>query len=63
MALIQTETSGFLRDTSNMSLVNSNKKAYDIYKQQAKIRAQKEKEIQDLKNELAELKELIKSKL
>ena len=63
MALLQTETGGFLRDTSNMALVSNNKKAYDIYKQQIKIRQQKDQEIETLKSELEELKKLIKEKL
>lgn len=63
MALLQTETGSFLRDTSNMALVSNNKKAYDIYKQQIKIKQQKDQEIQTLKNELEELKKLIKEKL
>jgi len=61
MVLVETETVGYVRDTTNMSLINTNKKAYDIYKAQKKIQSQKQSEINDLKNELNSLKELLKS--
>ena len=37
MALVSTEQSGFLRDTSNMALISNNKKTYDLYKKQKQI--------------------------
>lgn len=59
MALVSTEQAGFLRDTSNMALINNNKKTYDLYKKQKQIQAEKKQEIDTLKTELEELKKMI----
>ena len=61
MVLVETETKGYVRDTTNMSLINTNKKSYDIYKSQKKIQLKKQEEINELKNELNSLKDLLKT--
>ena len=61
MSLVSTEQAGFLRDTSNMALINNNKKTYDLYKKQKQIQEEKKQEITNLKNELEELKQLVRS--
>jgi diphthamide synthase (EF-2-diphthine--ammonia ligase) len=59
MALVQTETTGFLRDTTNMALVNNDTRAYEIHKRQSAQRRKQETETQELKDQVQELKDLV----
>jgi len=61
MALIQTEASHFQRDTSNMAVISSNVKGYEIFKRKKTLEEKKNSEISDLKNQVEELKNLISS--
>lgn len=61
MPLIKTETAGFMRDTSNMALINNNTRAYEIYKNQKKAQSNRQKEIAELKDEIEGLKKLLHS--
>lgn len=59
MALIQTESSNLKRDTTNMALINHNVKAYEIHKNVQAKRIEKEEELNNMKNQIQELKSLL----
>lgn len=63
MKLIKTQNSDFCRDESNHALINTNVNAFNLYKMQRKNRNNinsQEKEIENLKSEINELKSLVK---
>lgn len=63
MKLIKTQNPDFCRDESNYALINTNVSAFNLYKQQRKNRKNinaQEKEIENLKSEINELKSLVK---
>lgn len=60
--IVQTEDSNFVRDSSSGAVINTNVTAYKIFKQQRGVAQQAalmEREIDSLKNEIGELKQLI----
>lgn len=59
MALIQTEASHLLRDTTNMAVISNNVKAYEIFKKNKEKQSQRDSEISDLKGQLEEMKTLL----
>lgn len=59
MSLIQTESSNLKRDTNNMALINNNVKAYEIYKKSILEKSKKEEELNTMKNQIQELKNLL----
>lgn len=63
MNLIKTQSSDFSRDEHNNALINTNVTAFKLYKQQRASRMNidnSQREINELKDEIAELKSLIK---
>ncbi len=63
MKLVKTQHPDFFRDESNSALINTNVNAYKQYKlqrEQRKKLARQDKEVNNLKNELDELKQIIK---
>jgi cell division protein FtsB len=63
MRLIKTQNPDFSRDESNYALINTNVSAFNLYKQQRKNRnniTAQDKEIDNLKSEINELKLLVK---
>jgi hypothetical protein len=59
MALIQTEASHLLRDTSNMAVISNNVKAYEIFKRNKEKQIQRDSELSDLRSQLEEMKTLL----
>lgn len=59
MALIQTEASHLLRDTSNMAVISNNVKAYEIFKKNKEKQIQRDSELSDLRSQLEEMKTLL----
>jgi hypothetical protein len=59
MALIQTEASHLLRDTTNMAVISNNVKAYEIFKKNKEKQIQRDSEISDLRSQLEEMKTLL----
>lgn len=62
MNLIKTQSPDFSRDEQNNTLINTNVAAFKLYKQQRDSRMSidnSNKEIAELKNEIADLKSLI----
>jgi len=57
--LVKTNHENFVRDVNNGAVLNTNKEAYDSYKKQRDKILNNNKEILDLKNEMAELKCLL----
>lgn len=60
--MIPIKGSDFVRDEATGALININVNAFQQYKhrrEQQKVQVQQEQEINDLKNEVAELKDLI----
>jgi len=62
MTLVKTNNPNFLRDESTNALINTNVNSFKLYKQQRQYR-KKESEIESLKDEVAELKMLVKKLL
>ena len=62
MTLVKTDNPNFLRDESSNALINTNVNAFKLYKQQRQY-SKKESEIESLKDEVAELKMLVKKLL
>ena len=62
MSLIKTNNPDFWRDESSNALINTNVNAYKLYKQQRQ-NASKNVELDRLKDEVAELKLLVKKLL
>lgn len=63
MKLIKTQNPDFSRDESNHALINTNVSAFNLYKQQRKnkkVAESNEQEIKNLKDEIGELKNLVK---
>lgn len=59
MALIQTEASHLLRDTTNMAVISNNVKAYEIFKKNKEKQIQRDSELSDLRSQLEEMKTLL----
>lgn len=60
---MKSESTDFIRDDHNNALINTNINAFNLYKQQRKtlmFQSAQEKEIASLKDELAQLKSLLK---
>lgn len=57
--LKQTDDANFLRDVTNNSLINKNKGELEILKAQRNKLVQRDKQIDDLKQQLEELKNLV----
>lgn len=60
--IVQTEDSNFKRDTSTGAVINTNVTAFKLYKQQRgsfQRAEQMEREIETLRGEIGELKQLI----
>lgn len=62
MRLIKTNNPDFWRDESSNSLINTNVNAYKLYKQQRQSN-NREAEVTKLKEEVSELKMLVKKLL
>lgn len=66
MDLIKTQNPDFGRDDRNNALINTNVAAFKLYKQQRNNRRSldtSQKEINELKDEIADLKNLVKKLL
>ena len=50
---------GLVRDTSNMAVINTDRNALEAAREKQRKAALEKQEIQDLKNDVAELKQLI----
>lgn len=61
MALIQTEATHLLRDTTNMAVISNNVKAYEIFKKNKEKQIQRDNEISDLRSQLEEMKALLQN--
>jgi|LakMenEpi03Aug12_release.lakeMendotaPanAssembly.Ray.scaffolds.fasta_scaffold985448_2 hypothetical protein len=62
--MIKTDDPNFVRDEGTNALINTNVKAFKLYKQQREsmtAQAQNEQEINDLKQKLLEMDALIKN--
>ena len=52
--------SGLVRDTSNMAVINTDRNALEAAREKQRRAALDKQEIQDLKNDVAELKQMIR---
>ena len=50
---------GLVRDTANMAVINTDRNALEAAREKQRRAALEKQEIQDLKNDVAELKQLI----
>lgn len=50
---------GLVRDTTNMAVINTDRNALEAAREKQRRAALEKQEIQDLKNDVAELKQLI----
>lgn len=50
---------GLVRDTSNMAVINTDRNALQVAREKQRKAALEKQEIQDLKNDVAELKQMI----
>ncbi len=50
---------GLVRDTSNMAVINTDRNALEVAREKQRKAALEKQEIQDLKNDVAELKQMI----
>ena len=50
---------GLIRDTSNMAVINTDRNALEAAREKQRRATLEKQEIQDLKNDVAELKQLI----
>jgi hypothetical protein len=57
--LAKTDNVNFLRDTSTGALINNNKQELELLKAQRAMELDRIKELNDLKNQVEELKRLI----
>ena len=53
-------SSGLIRDTSNMAVINTDRNALEAAREKQRRAALDKQEIQDLKNDVAELKQMIR---
>lgn len=53
---VKVEGTDFIRDTNNMSLINSNINEFEQYKQKRKMMIQTRQELDDLKEEISGVK-------
>tara|TARA_B100000683_G_C12497790_1_gene556727 strand:- start:673 stop:876 length:204 start_codon:yes stop_codon:yes gene_type:complete len=51
---------GLVRDTSNMAVINTDRNALEAAREKQRRAALDKQEIQDLKNDVAELKQMIR---
>jgi cell division protein FtsB len=52
---------GLVRDTASNAIINKDRKAYQEFKARRRVQKAKDAELEELKNEVNELKELVKS--
>ncbi|AXQ70593.1 virion structural protein [Synechococcus phage S-T4] len=57
------QDSDFSRDMRNGAIINTNDQAYSNYIKSKKIREEKRREISDLKDEISEIKSLLRTLL
>jgi hypothetical protein len=55
------QDSDYSRDMKTGAIINTNDMAYQNYMKSRKIRDEKRKEIEDLKGEISEIKDLLKT--
>ena len=53
-------STGLIRDTSNMAVINTDRNALEAAREKQRRAALDKQEIQDLKNDVAELKQMIR---
>ena len=53
-------STGLIRDTSNMAVINPDRNALEAAREKQRRAALDKQEIQDLKNDVAELKQMIR---
>lgn len=51
----------YVRDSATNAVINANDQAYENYMKSKRLRDSRRKEIQELKNEIDEIKDLLKS--
>ena len=61
MSKIQTTEAGFDRDTSSMALLNNKRAQYEEYKKRRDDQIEADQEIADLKSEITDIKNMLKS--
>ena len=59
MRTIKTNHENFVRDINTGAVLNTNKEAYDAYKKQRTKLLNKDREIDNLKSEMNELRQLV----
>jgi hypothetical protein len=55
------QDSDYSRDMKTGAIINTNEMAYQNYMKSKKVRDQKRREIEDLKDEISEIKDLLKT--
>jgi|DEB0MinimDraft_10_1074344.scaffolds.fasta_scaffold00052_10 hypothetical protein len=55
------QDSDYSRDMKTGAIINTNEMAYQNYIKSKKVRDQKRREIEDLKDEISEIKDLLKT--
>ena len=59
MSLVRIQGTDFIRDTSNMSLINNNIDELEQYKLRRKILQQQRQEIDEIKTEVYDIKKIL----
>lgn len=54
------ELPGFIRDSATLAIINTNSSAFENRRNQMRLAKEKDNKIQQLENDVAELKKLIK---